>query len=78
VGRLALRVMDEQIFTPDDLAERTKLHRDTIRKMFIDEPGVLRVGHGTIRGKRQYFQLRIPESVARRVFARMTVGGRAA
>jgi hypothetical protein len=38
--------------------------------MFQDEPGVLKNGKSNRRdGKRDYVTLRIPESVARRVYA---------
>ena len=67
--------MQEPLFTPGELARSWKLHRDTVRNWFVDEPGVIRFGHGR-RGKRQYFTLRIPASVADRVFRRMTVGAR--
>ena len=56
------------------LANATKLHIATIRKMFMDEPGVIRLGHAALGRRRQYFTLRIPARVAARVFSRMTVG----
>lgn len=68
--------LNEPVFTAEELAKFRKLHPATIRKLFVDEPGVLRLGHGGRRGKRQYFTLRIPHSVAQRVFSRMTVGNR--
>jgi|HubBroStandDraft_1064217.scaffolds.fasta_scaffold34954_4 hypothetical protein len=71
-------VLNELHYTPEELAKSRKLHVATIRKLFVDEEGVIRLGHTARRGKRQYFTLRIPHSVALRVFARMTVGGRAA
>lgn len=66
--------IDEKVFTSSELAERVKLHPTTIRKMFQDEAGVIRLGRPG-RHKRQYYVLRIPASVAARVFGRMTVGG---
>jgi hypothetical protein len=65
---------DEPMFTAAELAKRTKFHPDTVRKMFIDEPGVLRIGHPGGKNKRQKFTLRIPAHVAERVFKRITVG----
>jgi hypothetical protein len=65
----------EPFFTPEELSTFTKLHVTTIRRMFLDEPGVIRLGHGPLRKKRQHYTLRIPQSVADRVFGRMTVGG---
>jgi len=73
-----MNVTDEPIYTAEELARSRKLHPATIRKLFVDEPGVLRLGHPARGGRRQYFTLRIPESVAQRVFGRMTVGRRAA
>jgi hypothetical protein len=61
----------EHHFTPQELAELWKFDESTIRRMFIDEPGVMAVGKAARRdGKRDYVTLRIPESVARRVYAR--------
>jgi hypothetical protein len=43
----------------------------TIRRMFIDEPGVLKQEREARRnGKRSYVSIRIPASVAQRVHAR--------
>jgi hypothetical protein len=70
----ATNFLDEEKYTSNELAKKAKLHPSMIRKLFVDEPGVVRVGHGAGR-KRQYFKLLIPVSVAQRVFARMTVSG---
>ena len=67
----------EPIFTAEELARVHRLHPATIRKLFREEPGVIRLGHGYRRDRRQYFTLRIPRSVAERVFGRMTVRGAA-
>ena len=63
-----------EIYTPDEIANLHKLHPSTVRRMFIDEDGVIRIGHPARRGKRQHFTLRIPHHVVERVFGRMTVG----
>jgi hypothetical protein len=73
-----LDAINEPVYTAEELAQSRKLHPTTIRKMFVDEPGVIRLGHGGRRGRRQYYTLRIPHSVAERVFRRMTVGAGAA
>jgi hypothetical protein len=70
--------INEPVFTAEELARSRKLHPSTIRKMFLDEPGVIRLGHSGRRGKRQYFTIRIPQSVAERVFGRLMVQGRKA
>jgi hypothetical protein len=67
--------LEEKQYTPHELAKLYKVHRTTITRLFIDEPGVWRAGHTATRTKRQRFTLRIPESVVKRVFARMTVKG---
>ena len=68
---------DETVYTPAEVAKLKKLHPGTIREIFLDEPGVIRLGHPAKGTRRQYFTLRIPASVVARVFGRMTVGGRA-
>ncbi len=61
----------ERHFTPKQLADLWVLHESTIRRLFLDEPGVLKYGNSYARsGRRDYVTLRIPESVARRVYAR--------
>ena len=67
--------LDEPVFTPTEIAKTKKLHPGKIRELFVDEPGVIRLGHAAKGNRRQYFTLRIPASVVARVFGRMTVGG---
>jgi hypothetical protein len=63
----------EHHYTPQELGELWGFHPTTIRSMFIDEPGVLKVGkQGRRDGKRDYISLRIPSSVAQRVYERKT------
>ena len=58
----------ERHFRPKELATIWGLDETTIRRLFQDEPGVLKVGKSNRRdGKRDYLSLRIPESVAQRV-----------
>ncbi|MCX6617892.1 MAG: hypothetical protein NTZ98_17570 [Acidobacteria bacterium] len=60
----ARQVALERHFTPKELAERWALDETTIRRLFEEEPGVLRIGKTARRdGKRDYVSLRIPESV---------------
>lgn len=60
----------EEHLTPRELAERWKLDVSTIRKLFVDEPGVLKIGRASGRGMKrgQYLTLRIPQSVIDRVY----------
>lgn len=60
-------------YTPEEVAKRYKFHPATVRKLFIDEEGVIRLGHSGTRRRRQYFTLRIPAHVIERVLGRMTV-----
>lgn len=59
------------IYTPQQVAEMWRVSTDTIRTLFGDQPGVLKLGHDgdTRRGKRAYQTLRIPAAVVARVFA---------
>jgi hypothetical protein len=60
-------------YTAKELATEWGVSADTIRKMFEDEPGVLRQGKSTSRrGKRRYLSIRIPEEVAQRVHQRLS------
>jgi len=65
--------IDEPVYTVDELAKQLEVHPSTVRRLFIDQEGVIRLGHGRLRSKKQYFGLRIPASVARRVFKEMRV-----
>ena len=59
----------ETVYTPRELSQMFKFDERTIRRWFIDEPGVLKFGKEDRRdGKRQYVTLRIPSSVAMRVY----------
>jgi hypothetical protein len=63
----------ERHFTPMELADIWQLDKTTIRRMFQDLPGVLKIGKSNRRdGKRDYVTLRIPEAVALRVYQERT------
>ena len=58
----------ERHYTPKELAMLWALDETTVRRIFIDESGVLKIGKSHRRdGKRDYLSLRIPQSVAERV-----------
>lgn len=65
----------EYHFTPAELGGRWNFSDTKIRRMFENEPGVMRVGEPSRRLgrklKRSYYTLRIPESVAERVYRRL-------
>lgn len=65
-------VVDERHFTPADLAKAWSVDVETIRNVFRDEPGVVKIGDKNPKHKRSYLTLRIPESVAVRVHRRLS------
>jgi len=60
--------MDEQYLSVAEVATMLNISRDTVRRMFISEPGVLNVGPSN-GASRRYRVLRIPLNVLRRVMA---------
>jgi AraC-like DNA-binding protein len=61
----------EKHYSVLELSQLWGLSEKTIRRMFSDEPGVVRFGHEERRFKRGYVTLRIPESVVQRVHRRL-------
>jgi hypothetical protein len=65
----------EEMFTVDELVVKWKYSEQTIRALFIDEPGVLKHGKASRKEgrtlKRQYYSLRIPAPVVERVYLRL-------
>jgi hypothetical protein len=61
----------DQHFTPQELAKAWGVSTETIRQIFRDEQGVLKIGKPGTRAKRGYFTLRIPKEVAERVHRRL-------
>ena len=65
----------EKHFSPAQIANALSLSDTKVRRMFQNEPGVLKIGEPSRRLgrklKRRYHTLRIPESVAFRVLARL-------
>ncbi len=55
----------------NEIAQMWGCSRETIRRLFQDEPGVVRIGHEETRFRRRYTCLRIPESVMRSVHRRL-------
>jgi hypothetical protein len=65
-------VVDEKHFLASDLAKAWGVSAETIRQIFRQEPGVLRIGTNGDSRNRSYIALRIPQSVAARVHARLS------
>jgi hypothetical protein len=70
---VARGLSEEKYYTPQELADIWRFSPATIRNLFRNEPGVLRLqGMGSACGKRSYTTFSIPESVAIRVRERLT------
>jgi hypothetical protein len=65
--------MFERHYTVTELATAWKWSTDTVRRLFQKEPGVITITKKR-RGTRIYRTLRIPESVAQRVYRRLKAG----
>ena len=70
--------MYERHYSPAELGEQWNLSVDTVRRMFESEPGVLVFENPARSSSRRFRTLRIPESVARRVYSRFSGCGLAA
>lgn len=57
-----------KIYATRELAELWKLSENSVRRLFQDEAGVFVMGSPNPRGRRGYCTLRIPETVALRVW----------
>jgi AraC-like DNA-binding protein len=66
-----LPALTERHYSAKELAEMWGLSPTAIRRLFRDEPGVLRFGKEKRGHQRDYVTLRIPASVAERVYRRM-------
>jgi hypothetical protein len=64
-------IVDEKHYAPADLAKAWGVSAETVRQIFREEPGVLKIGKPGTKTKRGYFTLRIPEEVAERVHRRL-------
>jgi hypothetical protein len=61
----------ERHFTVAELSKRWFFSANTIRRLFSQEPGVVRVARPQTRSKRGYTSMRIPERIAERVHRRL-------
>ena len=64
--------MYERHYSPAELGELWNLSADTVRRMFEQEPGVLVFENPVRSSSRRFRTLRIPESVAERVYSRFS------
>jgi len=63
----------ERHYSAQEIAEAWGLDPSTVRRVFQERPGVLKIGKAARHdGKREYQVLRIPESVVRQVYRERT------
>ena len=65
------QLVNDKHYTVAEVSESWALSKDTIRRIFLVEEGVLKIVRPGTRYKRSHITLRIPDSVMRRVHARM-------
>jgi transcriptional regulator GlxA family with amidase domain len=65
----------ERHYSVQQIAKLWNYSDDTIRRLFQNEAGVVRIGNGETRFKRKRWQLSIPESVLIRVHRKLSVKG---
>jgi hypothetical protein len=61
----------EKHYTASEVGKLWGLSEDTVRSLFRDTPGVLRITRPARRLKRQYVSIRIPESVVQKRHAEL-------
>ena len=61
----------ERHFTVAELSKRWFFSANTIRHLFSQEPGVVKIARPHTRSKRGYTSMRIPERIAERVHRRL-------
>ena len=63
--------VNEKHFTCKQIGAFWSLHAETVRPMFENEPGVIKIAHKATRTKRAYVSVRIPQSVMQRVYQKL-------
>lgn len=61
----------ERHYTVAQLSQLWFFSESTIRRLFIKEPGVIKIAHQPTKVRRGYTSLRIPERIAQRVHRRL-------
>jgi hypothetical protein len=76
-GSVAVLRFKEKHYSVNEIAEMWSTSRDTVRRIFLNEPGVIDVSanpHGRDnKRKRRHRTLLVPESVVGRVYARRSL-----
>lgn len=61
----------ERHYTVAELSKLWYFSENTIRRLFVKEPGVIKIAHPQTKLKRGYISMRIPERIAQRVHRRL-------
>lgn len=67
VGLLAF----EKHYSVAQLSKLWFFSESTVRRIFVKEPGVIKIAHPATKVRRGYTSLRIPERIAQRVHRRL-------
>ena len=70
-GQVINASLPEPLLTVAEVAALMKVSASFVRRIFEDEPGVVKLGNAA-NGKRRYLTLRIPRRVFERVITRMS------
>ena len=62
----------ERHYTPAEVAKQWGVSVDTVRRVFADTLGVLKIGHAETQHKKKYVTLRIPARILRAHHARLS------
>jgi hypothetical protein len=62
----------EPHYSPLQVSKMWGVSTETARRIFSEEPGVLKIGHAGSKYRRAYITLRIPESVVERVHRKLS------
>ena len=65
-------VATEKHYSPAEIAKMWGVSVDTVRQVFRERTGVLKIGENSTRYKRGYQTLRIPESLMVEVYAELS------
>jgi len=61
----------EKHYTVSQISKLWAFSESTVRRLFVKEPGVIKICHQSTRKRRGYISLRIPERIAQRVHRRL-------
>jgi hypothetical protein len=64
----------ERHYTTAEVAKLWQVSQDTVRNIFRDVPGVVKIARPETRSKRTYTSFRIPQSVLETVHAKLRKG----